>query len=254
MKYISLFLLTVLIFTSCSQREKRVLRRVPVEKPIPLPIEKQVVCEIAIPGKIPIPGEKSIPCVIPGLIPETIIKQAEKKYNKFSRMRYEAFNAKLKELQKSSDIVKLREINNFFNKVPYSDDINVWYQKDYWATPWEFLGKDRGDCEDYVIAKYFALLNLGIDGQKLYLSRVNSKNFKRAHMVLSYYETPSSTPLILDSTNLKILPVDKRDDLIFIYNFNGNSLCFTRESGHLNNTKVFKKWDKLLDDIEIDKF
>ena len=224
MKYLPLFFLFILILTGCSKQ--------PVEKKIPISVEK----------------------IIPGIISEAIIQKAEKKYGKYVRKRYELFNAKLLELQNSSTEVKLEEINKFFNNVPFIDDMKIWGQKNYWATPLEFLGKDKGDCEDYVIAKYFALLNLGVDGQKLYISRVNSKNFKRAHMVLSYYETPSSIPLILDNVNVKIFPVDKRDDLIFVYNFNGNSLCFTREAGHLNNTKVFKKWDKLLDDIERDKF
>ena len=32
---------------------------------------------------------------------------------------------------------------------------NFGIKKDYWATRMEFVGKGAGDCEDYVIAKYF---------------------------------------------------------------------------------------------------
>lgn len=60
------------------------------------------------------------------IIPETFIQKAEKKYGMYVRNRYEAYNAKLLELQNSSTEVKLEEINNFFNKVPYGDDIDVW--------------------------------------------------------------------------------------------------------------------------------
>lgn len=40
--------------------------------------------------------------------------------------------------------------------------MDIYTTSDYWATPYEFLARDKGDCEDYVIAKYFALLHLGI--------------------------------------------------------------------------------------------
>jgi len=224
------------MLTSCSKHT--------VEKKVPKPIDQ--------------PIEKIIPVIIekeiPGIIPETIMNEAEEKYSIFSRYRYEAFNAKIRELQNVSIEIKLKEINNFFNKVPYADDIIIWNQKEYWATPLEFLGKDKGDCEDYVIAKYFALVNLGVESKKLYLSHVKSTRFKRSHMVLSYYKTPSSIPLILDNTNFKIFPADKRKDLTLVYNFNGENLCFTREAGHLNNTKVFSKWDTLINNIKINKF
>ena len=231
MKHIPLFLLLVLIFTSCSQRTVEEKKEIPLEKPIP------------------------------GIISETIIQKAEKKYDKSVRNRYEAFNTKLLELQNSSNKVKLEEINNFFNKVPYVDDIRIWGQKDYWATPLEFLGKDKGDCEDYVIAKYFSLRNLGVEGKKLYFSYVKSVNFKRAHMVLSYFETPYSIPLILDSINFKIFPADKRKDLIPVYNFSGESLYHVRQKGQngrkvkniIYNEKVHRRWDKLINDIKRNK-
>jgi predicted transglutaminase-like cysteine proteinase len=227
LKHIPLFLLLILILTSCSKHvvEKKII----LDKPIPLPIEE------------PMPIEK----IIPGIIPETIIKKAEKKYGIFARNRYKAFNAKLRKLQNSSTEVKLEEINNFFNNVPYSADIKIWGKSDYWATPLEFLGKDKGDCEDYVIAKYFSLRNLGVQSKKLYFSYVKAILFKKTHMVLSYYETPFSIPLILDSLNFKVLPADKRKDLIPIYNFNGESYCVKQKS--------HKKWDKLVIDIKRNK-
>lgn len=228
MKHIPLFLLLVLLLTSCSKHvvEKKII-------PEPIPLEKPIL----------------------GIIPEIVIQKAEKKYGLYVRNRYEAYNAKLRELQNSSTEVKLEEINNFFNNVPYADDIKVWGQIDYWATPLEFLGKDSGDCEDYVIAKYFSLRNLGIESKKLYFSYVKSIHFTRTHMVLSYYETPSSIPLILDSINFKIFPADKRRDLIPIYNFNGESLYGNMENGQevIKKNKIHKRWDILMNDIKRNK-
>lgn len=226
MKHISLFLLLIFILTSCSRR----------------PVKKEIIYEK------PILLEKKIP----GIIPETIIQKAEKKYGMYVRNRYEAYNAKLLELQNSSTEVKLEEINNFFNSVPYGDDIDVWGEKDYWATPLEFLGKDKGDCEDYVIAKYFALLNLGIESKKLYFSYVKSIHFTRTHLVLSYYKTPTSVPLILDNVNFNIFPADKRKDLIPIYHFNGVSFIRSRQRNE-NELKNQIRWNRLLQDIKKNK-
>ena len=230
LRHTPLFLLLILILTSCSKHtvEKKIID----DKPIPTPVEKTIL----------------------GIIPEPVIQKAEKKYGIYARNRYESFNAKLYELQNSSIEVKLEGINNFFNNVPHGDDIETWGQKDYWATPLEFLGKDRGDCEDYVIAKYFSLRNLGVESEKLYFSYVKSIRFNTTHMVLSYFDTPSSIPLILDNINFKIFPANKRLDLVPIYNFNGESLYRAGkigQNGHKvkNHEKVHKKWDRLIDDI-----
>lgn len=223
MRHVVFFLLLILVLTSCSKQ--------PVEKKILMPVET----------KKPIPIEKEIT----GLISEAIILKAQKKYGKYVRNRYEALNSKLRELQNSSDEAKLEEVNNFFNKVSFIDDMKIWNQKDYWATPLEFLGKDKGDCEDFVIAKYFYLRNLGIDSKKLYFSYVKSTRFKETHMVLSYFETPDSIPLILDNINFKIFPANQRKDLTPIYNFNGESLYHTNKQGQ-NAQKVYKIWDKAI--------
>jgi hypothetical protein len=74
-------------------------------------------------------------------------------------------------------------------------------------------------------------------------------------MVLSYYETPSSIPLILDSVNFKIFPADKRKDLIPIYNFNGEALFGEGKNGHevIPKNKIHKRWNMLVNDIKRNK-
>ncbi len=67
-------------------------------------------------------------------------------------------------------------------------------------------------------------------------------------MVLTYFETPRSEPLILDNNNRKIFPASKRKDLTPIYNFNGESLYKAGKKGtgkKLKNKKTHKKWDEL---------
>jgi len=164
-----------------------------------------------------------------------------KKYKQPAKKRFLYLQKKLNSVKKEDDLKKLNAVNNFFNGVRYSPDIKVYNKKDYWATPWEFLGKDKGDCEDYVISKYFALRYLGVDAKKLFFTYVRSTKFKAPHMVLTYFKTPRSEPLILDNNNNKILPASKRKDLKPIYNFNGEVL---RKAGS-KKKKSHKKWDEL---------
>jgi predicted transglutaminase-like cysteine proteinase len=171
-----------------------------------------------------------------------------KKYKMFAKRRFYFQQQTLESVEKSNDMQKLKAVNDFYNGVKYSSDLKIYNKKDYWATPYEFLGKDRGDCEDYVIAKYFALKYLDVDPSKLFFTYVRSTKFKAPHMVLTYFKTPRSEPLILDNNNLRIFPATKRKDLIPIYNFNGDSLYKAGKKGtgkKIKDKKSHKKWDEL---------
>ena len=56
----------------------------------------------------------------------------------------------------------------------FEDDDQHWHQADYWATPIETLASNGGDCEDFSIAKYFTLRELGVAEQCLRLTNVNA--------------------------------------------------------------------------------
>ena len=171
------------------------------------------------------------------------------KYKMFAKKRFYYLQKTLDMAKEEDEIEKLTLVNNYFNDVRYTPDIKVYKRRDYWATPWEFLGKDKGDCEDYVISKYFALLYLGVNSKKLFFTYVKSTKFKESHMVLTYFKTPRSEPLILDNNNRRVFPASKRKDLIPIYNFNGNSLYKASKKGKgkkISNYKAHKKWDELI--------
>ncbi len=126
---------------------------------------------------------------------------------------------------------KLYRVNNFFNELEFVDDIDHWGKDDYWATPVEFLATEGGDCEDFVIAKYFSLKELGIPAEKLRLMYVTATRLRQAHMVLAYYEQSNSVPLVLDNINRRILPASRRRDLLPVYSFNGDGLWLAKEQG-----------------------
>lgn len=77
-------------------------------------------------------------------------------------------------------------------------------------------------------------------------------------MVLTYFKTPKSEPLVLGNYNHKILPASKRRDLIPIYNFNGDALFLAQKKGKQGkvlkkNSKTHKKWDMLISNIKRNK-
>lgn len=134
--------------------------------------------------------------------------------------------------QKDSEQAKLETINRYFNqRLKFvSDDVH-WQKEDYWATPIESLASAAGDCEDYVIAKYFSLIQSGIPQEKLRITYVKAVKINQAHMVLAYYKAPKSEPLILDNLNPNILRASKRRDLVPVYSFNGMGLWLEQQRG-----------------------
>jgi len=124
-----------------------------------------------------------------------------------------------------------RNINDFFNRMQFVSDQKHWGRADYWATPVEFLATNGGDCEDYSIAKYFTLRELGIPDGKLRITYVKALELNQAHMVLAYYPYPDAEPLILDNLRPEILPASKRTDLEPVYSFNGLGLWVAKERG-----------------------
>ncbi|OYD25983.1 transglutaminase-like cysteine peptidase [Oceanimonas baumannii] len=125
----------------------------------------------------------------------------------------------------------MTRINGFFNRLAFVDDIRLWAKNDYWATPMEFIGAGGGDCEDFSLAKYFSLRELGVADHKLRLVYVKALELNQFHMVVAYYPTPASVPLILDNLKTEIMPATQRGDLAPIYSFNGEHLWLMKERG-----------------------
>jgi len=131
----------------------------------------------------------------------------------------------------SSEWELIHTVNDFFNQVRFVSDMQHWQREDYWATPVEFLSSNGGDCEDFSIAKYFTLRELGVPDEHLRITYVKALRLNQAHMVLAWYETPESDPLILDNLVSRIQPANQRTDLLPVYSFNGNNLWMSKERG-----------------------
>jgi predicted transglutaminase-like cysteine proteinase len=78
-------------------------------------------------------------------------------------------------------------VNRFWNAWPYRLDSEVWGREDFWASPAEFLSRS-GDCEDYCIAKYFTLRELGVPAGDMRIVVVRETVRGAVHAVLAVYE------------------------------------------------------------------
>ena len=116
-------------------------------------------------------------------------------------------------------MVQVNEVNQYFNRWPYSLDIDVYGVTDYWATPGEFL-KLSGDCEDYSITKYYALRTLGfaIDDMRIVLLKDQIRNI--AHAVLAVKLDEET--YILDNVSDLVLPHVKYEHYVPQYSVNEN--------------------------------
>ena len=79
---------------------------------------------------------------------------------------------------------KLRLTQQFFNTVQYLTDEIAFGQADYWASIGEFISTG-GDCEDFAIAKYRALVDAGFPAEQLRVVLVEDTVTGLDHAVLS---------------------------------------------------------------------
>jgi predicted transglutaminase-like cysteine proteinase len=157
------------------------------------------------------------------------INELGQQYGEEARRRLLAWQRLIEDSQSLPEPQKLQAVNQFFNQVRFLNDIDHWKQEDYWATPLEFLISNGGDCEDFSIAKYYTLKELGVDISKMSIAYVKAIELNQAHMVLTYYETPSAIPLVLDNLISAIKTADKRPDLVHVYSFNGDNLWLSKK-------------------------
>ena len=182
------------------------------------------------------------------LDPEFLHK-AELKYGKDARSLLVAWEDIIIQDSSQTDLEKLERVNDFFNQMEFVDDITHWGEKDYWATPIEFLGTRGGDCEDFSIAKYFTLKAMGVEEEKLNLTYVKALNYNVHHMVLTYFSMPDAEPLVLDNLVTEIKPASQRPDLIPIYSFNGTGLWLAKQRGQgklAGSSSRLQRWQDLI--------
>lgn len=184
---------------------------------------------------------------------------AKERYGEKAVATVNDWQALINEVRPLAHKAKLEAVNDFFNnRVLFVDDIYNWKESDYWATPLETMGVLKGDCEDFTIAKYMTLLLAGMPMEHLRLFYVKAKiggvnsTLSQAHMVLSYYEKPTSAPLILDNLIPDIKAATNRPDLTPVFSFNSAGIWVGGSTTAASNDPAAKlsRWSDLIERMQ----
>ena len=100
-------------------------------------------------------------------------------------------------------------------------DLEQWGVVDRWSPPLETFTTGRGDCEDYAIAKYVALIAAGVAPENIELIVVGSKTASENHAVVAVLV--DGAWVILDNRWLALVPDHQlwRATPLFAINENG---------------------------------
>ena len=194
---------------------------------------------------------------------DKILSQAQARYGQLAsgERRLLAWNRLLSEVQALPEREQLAAINRFFNhQLAFRTDQQIWGVDDYWASPVEALLKGAGDCEDYALAKYFSLRQVGVPAEKLRITYVKALARNQAHMVLTYYDTAQGTPWVLDNLTDSIQPASERNDLLPVYAFNAEGVYLpgansdTPDEKLRSNSKQLSRWQAVLRKMSAEGF
>jgi len=184
--------------------------------------------------------------------PPRVLQTAKQRYGADGVMQTQAWLDLLARSRNLTEVAQIQAVNDFWNRtVRGAEDIDLWNLVDYWATPLESLGRRAGDCEDYVIGKYFSLLALGVSAEKLRFIYVKASirgayggSYQVAHMVLGYYPTPNALPLVLDNLVNRIEPANQRRDLAPVFSFNASGVYV--QGKQASPVERIGRWNDLL--------
>lgn len=136
---------------------------------------------------------------------------------RFNRCHLQEWRQLLRDIAALEPLAQLEAVNSFMNRAPYVTDPINYGVPDYWATPMQFMGKD-GDCEDYAIAKYFSLRQLGLPDQRMRIVIVDDLNLRIPHAILVVYL--GERAYILDNQISRVVPAEVVNHYKPIYSIN----------------------------------
>ncbi|MFT3735783.1 MAG: transglutaminase-like cysteine peptidase [Rhodocyclaceae bacterium] len=185
-----------------------------------------------------------------------LIERMQARFGAQSSERFSAWSQALRSVG-GNERQRLAAVNALANRAPWSSDDLTWGQTDYWATPGEFIARQTGDCEDYVIAKYFSLLALGVDPASLRLTYVRAfmDGQLTPHMVLAWYAQPDAEPLLLDNLDPRLLSASQRPDLSPLFSIAGSAAMPVREGGRARQISdvTLSRWEALQKRVALER-
>ncbi|MCF6340946.1 MAG: transglutaminase-like cysteine peptidase [Sulfurimonas sp.] len=182
------------------------------------------------------------------------LQQISKNSGKIAKNRVLDYVKQINTFKKHPKDKQLIQVNLYLNKLLPQYDAVIKNKEEHWATPKEFLITGYGDCEDYAIIKYFTLIKLGFEEEKLFLTSVKDKYSGGHHMVLSYFQDRDKSPLVLDNLSFKILSLQMREDLevdIFINSY--GVFKINKDSKLVKKARYAKRFTNLLKKIKVEQ-
>ncbi|WP_345532361.1 transglutaminase-like cysteine peptidase [Viridibacterium curvum] len=186
----------------------------------------------------------------------SLVERMQGRFGAQAPERFAAWSQALRSMS-GSERQRLAAVNALANRAPWSSDDVTWGQADYWATPAEFIARQTGDCEDYVIAKYFSLLALGVDPASLRLTYVRAfmDGQLTPHMVLAWYAQPDAEPLLLDNLDPRLLSASQRPDLSPLFSIAGAAAMPVREGSRARQISdvTLSRWEALQKRVALER-
>ncbi|MFI3245908.1 MAG: transglutaminase-like cysteine peptidase [Ferrimonas sp.] len=181
---------------------------------------------------------------------EALWQQVHHHYGAAAQKRLAQWQQALEQLKTADPHTQIARVNAMANHFLNVTDEQMWGQIDYWASTAEFVGAGGGDCEDFAMAKFTALHQLGMSSQQLRLVYVKAEQQQQYHIVLAYYAQPNQAiPLILDNLTPHIYPADKRPDLTPIFSFNATDIWLNIKRQlpqKVGSSHRFQRWQQQL--------
>jgi predicted transglutaminase-like cysteine proteinase len=134
-----------------------------------------------------------------------------------------AFAASLRD---DNVIAKLEAVNGYVNaRVRFVDDRVQYGVADRWQVPAETLGRGRGDCEDFALAKRAMLRAAGVPDRDLYLVVLKDLSRRADHAVLVV--RAAGRFLVLDNGTDRIVDSSDVQDYKPMLTFAANGRAYT---------------------------
>lgn len=136
---------------------------------------------------------------------------------RFNRCHLHEWRQLLRDIAGKDRVAQMAAVNSFMNRAPYIEDSVNYGVPDYWATPLQFMDMD-GDCEDYAIAKFISLRQLGFPNDQMRIVVLDDTNLGIAHAILVVYIDGHA--YVLDNQIPRVVPAEIINHYRPIYSIN----------------------------------
>lgn len=120
------------------------------------------------------------------------------------------FNQKVEEIAKLGKAEQLKEVNSLFNRfIKYGSDLSIYKKANFIASVEETVLSMRGDCDDYVMAKFQALKHLGFKNGDMSLLYSTESGVRHIKLVVK----ADSKKFVLDSYNMQFRELHKKEEV-----------------------------------------